>query len=683
MPDNQLSIAVVVDASQLNSALPAATAVANDAFTQLAAAQIRVSSASKELRDTLGTLAKSGLQPTAADTEEVAKAMFDAQQATMAFKTAEDEAYGSTERLAAGANNARSAFMGLNRELGLGGNRALSTFISQSETLGPILNQAFTGIAIAGFIQLAVLAADKVSKLIDDTFIFTKAEQDSAAQISRDNKTIQEAYDHHIAALREISMIGLSRTAQDALRLKYAGEDRDYAQRAVDSTSKALETETQKLNVLQQQLKAQKESFSYTGPGAAPQLDFGPKVREQEVVVKNLNSTLGALQAALRTAGDAVTTANKTYTTAEAKDYTTALREASEMADRQRKSIESLIKQRNLELSELKKLAAAETEFFAKEGEKQTVEDVKAMAERAAADRKFASDRQKDTEEEAVAEIAMREKAVQEQLKLGQIGNAQAAAQLKELEIQKLAIEMQYLNDRAAEIQARLATDDAAAYAKDLADFSKLLSEKLKAQTNYQREIQNITNRANTQIEKSSASMIKAIGNDFTRGFVSWMNGQETFGRAMQHVWTQFADTAVSNLLKVGFQMAANYALGQALEDGTKLHDAAAAARKTWVAVASIPIVGPFLAPEAAAAAFAGVMAFESGGLVPGSGPVAAIVHGGELILNQEQQRSLGSGGHTFQYINHGSGSAEQTRASSKEFFKMAKREIRRMGNSI
>lgn len=87
------------------------------------------------------------------------------------------------------------------------------------------------------------------------------------------------------------------------------------------------------------------------------------------------------------------------------------------------------------------------------------------------------------------------------------------------------------------------------------------------------------------------------------------------------------------------------------------IHAAAVAAAKTWAAVAEIPIVGPFIAPAAAAAAFAGVVAFESlaaaeeGAYVPRTQPVLA--HAGEIILNPQQTRDVGTMAKSF---NEGGG---------------------------
>jgi hypothetical protein len=727
--DNQLNISVIVDASQLTSALPQATAVVDDAFTSLAAAQIRVSTASKELNSTLNTLAKSGLAPTAEQTEEVAAAMFEAKSAASAFSAAEEQAYGSTEKLTTGANNARAAFMGLNRELGLGGNRALSTFISQSETLGPILSQAFTGIAIAGFIQLAVLAAGKLEKLISDTFIFTKAEQDSAAQIEKDNKTIEESYQRHIAALREISLIGLGKTEQDALRVKYASEDVDYAQRAVDATTKQVAVETQKLNVLEAQLKKQKESFSYTGPGAGPQLDFGPQVAAQQVVVQNLNSTLGALQAALRDASDAAKKANKSFTVAEADDYKAALDRAAKSTEQFITKMQHLASERDRITREGEKLAQEETRFFAAEQEKESAAQLKELSERADAEKKFAADRLRDAESEATAEITAREKSVQEQLKLGQITSQQALAQLNALANQKLAIEMKYLTDRAAQIQSRLASDDAKAYAEDLAEWSKLLSDKQKAEQQYDAAIQANNEKTAIASEKPWQSMFRQIQSGMDGLVRSMIQGSGSIAASFIKLGGDLLVIMTEALAKIllkhiahwiavniieknaTLQSIANLVTGNVTKQSlTSAANVALVTSEAGVAgaagFASVMLAVPFplnvsMAPEVAAAAIAGTMSVGSiasaagGMLVPKD--MLANVHKDERILPARYSSGLdkmvagadsgfGGDGDTF-HIHMGDVHATDKRGVEAlmreqadtliDIFKRAKREFR------
>ena len=71
-------------------------------------------------------------------------------------------------------------------------------------------------------------------------------------------------------------------------------------------------------------------------------------------------------------------------------------------------------------------------------------------------------------------------------------------------------------------------------------------------------------------------------------------------------------------------------------QDWQRASDARTAAANAYASVSGIPYVGPFLAPEAAAAAFAAVMAFEGGGIVPGTGhsdSVPAMLQPEEMVL--------------------------------------------------
>ena len=74
----------------------------------------------------------------------------------------------------------------------------------------------------------------------------------------------------------------------------------------------------------------------------------------------------------------------------------------------------------------------------------------------------------------------------------------------------------------------------------------------------------------------------------------------------------------IQNLAKQAIAWIAHAATQDALDQKQKLKDAAAAARGAYKAIVGIPIVGPILAPVAAAAAFAAVEAFEAGGVVNG-----------------------------------------------------------------
>ena len=80
---------------------------------------------------------------------------------------------------------------------------------------------------------------------------------------------------------------------------------------------------------------------------------------------------------------------------------------------------------------------------------------------------------------------------------------------------------------------------------------------------------------------------------------------------------------------------AAGQATGQAIkksgEAESAIGDAKTAAKGAYAAVSSIPIIGPVLAPIAAATAFAAVLAFDKGGVVPGDQAIYA--HDQEMVL--------------------------------------------------
>jgi TP901 family phage tail tape measure protein len=91
--------------------------------------------------------------------------------------------------------------------------------------------------------------------------------------------------------------------------------------------------------------------------------------------------------------------------------------------------------------------------------------------------------------------------------------------------------------------------------------------------------------------------------------------------------------------------------IGQALNEKVSARqrflDAKMGAVKAFSAFASIPIIGPALGAAAAAAAFAFLIAFNKGGLVPGGGPdrdsVPAVLTPGEFVMRRETVQKVGS----------------------------------------
>lgn len=153
-----------------------------------------------------------------------------------------------------------------------------------------------------------------------------------------------------------------------------------------------------------------------------------------------------------------------------------------------------------------------------------------------------------------------------------------------------------------------------------------------------QAQIQKLNDKYLSDSEKAEqASLLRRaqqwqrLSNTITSSFSGWISGSATFGQSWNKMWTGMATTAIESLVQVGIQELIGLAIHQAIADKTKLTNAKKAFGSAYAATADIPIIGPVLAPVAGAAAFAAVMAFEKGGIVPED--AYAMVHHEEMVL--------------------------------------------------
>lgn len=127
------------------------------------------------------------------------------------------------------------------------------------------------------------------------------------------------------------------------------------------------------------------------------------------------------------------------------------------------------------------------------------------------------------------------------------------------------------------------------------------------------------------QSAQSERAALASIGNSYAQTFFGILQGRQTMTQAMG----QLADQGISKLITAAIQE-------MALNKSQQLSYAELAAAKAFSAMSHIPVVGPELGAIAAAAVFAGAMAFEKGGIVPGVGRgdiVPAMLTPGEAIL--------------------------------------------------
>lgn len=196
------------------------------------------------------------------------------------------------------------------------------------------------------------------------------------------------------------------------------------------------------------------------------------------------------------------------------------------------------------------------------------------------------------------------------------------------------------------------------------------------------------------EIAQHNRASIDKMTNAFNSGFMSWMQGGETFGRAMQKVWQSMASAALSSIMKAAEAQMIGLRVRTTVAQEEKIIDAKSAAAGAYKSVVGIPIVGPILAPIAAGVAFAAVASFAAGGVMEHEG--GAMLHKNEMVLpphlssfvqNAAKNATAGSekGGDQFSFYqtNHihamdRNGMEDALREHGDTVFKLVQSEMRR-----
>jgi hypothetical protein len=176
-------------------------------------------------------------------------------------------------------------------------------------------------------------------------------------------------------------------------------------------------------------------------------------------------------------------------------------------------------------------------------------------------------------------------------------------------------------------------------------------------------------------ISRAENQMTDAVVKTAAKSIMEGKNMAQAFAQQGQ----QMAESALENTLKMILT-----------GDMQKLADAKVAAANAYASASAVPLIGPALAPVAAATAFASVMAFEKGGEIPGSGAVPIIGHGGETVvtkaLTDQVKGNTGRAGgnqhfHFAPVINaiDGDGVESMLKEHSSKFAEHVTSEIRRL----
>jgi hypothetical protein len=169
----------------------------------------------------------------------------------------------------------------------------------------------------------------------------------------------------------------------------------------------------------------------------------------------------------------------------------------------------------------------------------------------------------------------------------------------------------------------------------------------------HENQITQIKDKAEIERNKRILSAESQFENTWAQGLTNMLMRHQSFGAMMTSIGSQIASGMIQNALK-----------SMMADDMTKEKDAAHAARKAFNAGMEFPFPANIVAaPAMGAAAFASVMAFNKGGLVPGVGnsdSVPAMLTPGEHVDDKELTNGLrgmvrngGAGGHTYNVRAH------------------------------
>lgn len=216
---------------------------------------------------------------------------------------------------------------------------------------------------------------------------------------------------------------------------------------------------------------------------------------------------------------------------------------------------------------------------------------------------------------------------------LGLISTQDAVAQEKAL---TLAIEQEIL---------KRFDDEHAGLTKGTEEYRKAMAERLKIVQGFNQQMEKLTQQELGDDLKKWQTFGSSVRSTFNSTITGLINGTETFGQAFANILTSIVDGFVQMGLDIVEDWAKTQLTNLLLAQTTQTtqattqvgSNAAVAGSAAYASTAAIPIIGPELAPAAAATAYAGALSFE--GLAFASGGMEldqdqlVYAHKDEMIL--------------------------------------------------
>jgi phage gpG-like protein len=522
----QLNVGVVVDVSAIGPATTQVSAQVEQMAAKIKTAFGSIAHAPEEVQLALQMLNAelARTTPNAANVASMMTALDDSLKLTGAgAQQAGQQIEVAMTRATRSVTEARLGAQLLGQEMGVHFPRALSTILARSETIGPALNAAFGTIAVIGFIELAVQAAEKISNLISEIFIFSAAEKATYAQLVKDNEAILQVSQKINAQLRANALIGLSGAAAEKLKVEFNEKDATAIKVNLAAQQAKLATLKEQYAVALKQREAAAEVV--TGAPEEP-LAAGvaagaaeKDMRELQIQIDSTNSSIGVMQKQLQLLGIEGTGLGKKMGVDQAKEASEAWKKANREMEQGFKDRAAIQKETG------QALAAVMTEEFQAEiegGKRETQSYLANLKEQEKGRQESAKERirvaKQEADETLKAAVASAKETMkaddqrfQHQFVMGQIGEARL------IDLKKQAVEQEFQAEKTA-LERRISELGS----KELAERKKLSDEIIALE---QKKDDTIAELNNKLAEKIHTSLEKGFENAINRPLDTMVQG--------------------------------------------------------------------------------------------------------------------------------------------------------------
>jgi hypothetical protein len=224
--------------------------------------------------------------------------------------------------------------------------------------------------------------------------------------------------------------------------------------------------------------------------------------------------------------------------------------------------------------------------------------------------------------------LAHRQEQYQHEAAMTHVSYATRLAEAQQIEDAEYAIKLQAFESEIAALDKN--AKDYQAKLRQLQDREQELTQE------HQNKLTQIADRAEQERNTRILAAESRLDDSVAKGLTGMLTKHESFAKMMNQIGGQVASGMMETAIK---SVLAN--------DFTKESDAAAAARKAYLAGMNFPFpVNVVMGPALGAMAFASVMAFEGGGIVPGVGrgdSTPAMLTPGEAVLPKNLTEGLTS----------------------------------------